>query len=602
MTRDEGKSNEFLSAPQWSQDRALAKADLICKAEEFMKIHGSAFRSSGEAIRRFLNLFNDKKIGEEIRESLPKKKISFRSFYRWKRSYESKGLVGLLEHYNNGGPKIDAEVMETIRTLIWKNHLSTDTDIFEDLHSLVSKDKIPSYATVRRHAKDFREKEWPALVLHHEGRKGLRDRNMLPVLGKMDEAIVRPLQRLEMDSTLADLFTGEKDSVILTKDGRRCKVLGVIDVYSRMAKVHLTERETGFMIGQLIRDRILAWGLPELIVIDNGKPYKNRRVLGFLRGLGVAVLICIPGCPEQKPFIERFFGTLTGKLFRRLRGYSGNSIKNKPKEIEIAYTKDELQEIIDRWIENVYAETVHSGTGQRPRERMNLPGFKAVTVSARDLDILLMEQAERTVRQGFISFDGARFFHQKLPEGRKVSVRINDFDASELLVYANGQYICTAVDPARKGWTPQEKKEAKKLRNQELRTRIKANRAFQNKTERADESILSQIENAEKKSPVMLPRKAELIPFPEHERIQFTGDERPAERFEPPPCEETPESLLIRSNQEMYLYVRRKELAGLELEEHERAFLDHFIETTEFRLIGAHLDHTLEKEVSAGGK
>ena len=42
--------------------------------------------------------------------------------------------------------------------------------------------------------------------------------------------------------------------------------------------------------------------------------------------------------------------------------------ENKPYEIEIKYTMTEAQKLIDEWVEFVYSETIHSFTGQRPRE------------------------------------------------------------------------------------------------------------------------------------------------------------------------------------------------------------------------------------------
>ncbi|MFC1857396.1 hypothetical protein ACFL9U_05125 [Thermodesulfobacteriota bacterium] len=60
--------------------------------------------------------------------------------------------------------------------------------------------------------------------------------------------------------------------------------------------------------------------------------------------------------------------TLSEKLFRRTSGYSGNRVENKPHEIEIKYTMTEAQKLIDAWLELVYSETIHSSTGQRPRE------------------------------------------------------------------------------------------------------------------------------------------------------------------------------------------------------------------------------------------
>ena len=588
----------FTEAPEWSQNIALTRADILKKYDEFLAVHSNLQKIKGT--QRYVELFNNGLVDKDLREKLKDKKISKNTLYRWTKDFKNKGLPGLLCAWNNGGCRIDPEVQRTIESLIWKNHLCTYQDILEDLQYLVLKEKIPSYSTIRIYAKKYKKENWAALVLEHEGQKGLRDRNMQVVLGRADENITRPNQRWELDTTVADIFTGKKikDSVINTSDGKRCKIIGVEDTYSRMARFFVVEHETGLMVGKLIKDRILAWGHPEEIVIDNGKPYKNRRVLVFLRSLGVSVHICIPGNPVEKPFIERVFGTLSRKLFRRLPGYSGNSVQNRPNEIEIEYTKEELQEIIDRYVTNVYAETVHSSTGQRPRERMSPAGFRPKTVAERDLDILLMEKFERKVRQGHISYDNGKFFHPKLPEGEIVTIRVNDFEASELIVYYKSHYLCTAIDLSRKGKSPNKIREARKERTQELRTRIKANNALLKKHENPDSGVLSLIEHKEQSKPPEISRKPEILPFPETQNVSYTGNKSEEKQTETSQNidDHEPEEKLIRNNQERYLDIRRRERSGEPLDDYDKRFLDEFLESDLYDLIGSFLDEELAKE------
>lgn len=596
------KSNiPFFEAPQWNQNIAIAKADFLELSEEVIQVQGAEL-GTVRALKRFLSAFNRGLTGKEIKEKLRGKPVSKSKYYRWLKAYEREGLSGLLDKYNNGGPRIPSEIRQAIERLIWENHECRFKDVHEDLCVIFSKDKVPCYTTIRDHVKRYKEKNWAALVLHHEGQKGLRDRNMAVALGRMDADLIEPNAKWEIDTTVADQFTRRTvtDVVCITKDGKRCKLIGIEDIFSRSLKYHLTEKETALVVGQVIRDRILMWGVPKEIVIDNGKPYKNRRVLHFLESIGVTVRICTPGSPEEKPHIERAFRTLSEKLFRRLVGYSGNCVQTRPSEIEIRYTMAEAQRVIDEYVDNVYAENVHRSTGQRPRERMAQPGFTPRTIPERELDILLMEEYERRVRQGHIDCQNGKYFHQRLPEGQKVQICINDFDASEVIVFKNNRFLCVAEDPARKGWTPQQIKESKKKRNQELRTRIKAHEALIDKRSPKDARIHALIDHHKKLKPVEFPKKAEVINFPELKNISYirpdVGSTAPEESIAT--TGETQESKLIQNNQEYYLDIMKRKQSGQLLDELDHAFLEEFLTSNEYRLLGSHLRKELTRRAS----
>jgi len=584
----------FHEAPEWNQKRALLKADILKMADEFISTHPKLGKDKG--LMRFVEFFNNDFIDRDLRGKLRDKKFSIDKYYNWSKRHELFGLTGLLDWYHNPGCRIVPEIRTYIKKLIWQDHLTRFKDIFEDLQVIFGKE-APSYYSIRNFAKGYREKFWAELVYNCEGLKGLRDRNMEVALGRADEDLTQPNQRWEIDTTIADIFTGRKVKgvVLKTKEGKRCKIIGVIDDYSRLARLYLVERETALMVGYVIKDCMLAWGVPIVLVIDNGSPYRNRRILPFLRSIGISVHICIPGNPIEKPYIERFFRTLTEKFFRRLSGYSGNSVQTRPNEIEIKYTMAELQGLMDEYIDNVYAESIHRSTGQRPRERMSQPGFTPKTINERELDVLMMLEYERKVRQGHITYQGGKYFHPKLPEQRTVTIKPNDFDASELLVFIDRKFLCTAVDYARKGKTPHEIMEAKKERNRELRTRIKAHEALLDKTETKDQRIHALIEHGKKNKPVELPKKADVLEFPEVKGIPFSrpGSEQGLTETENEVWEGHQERL-IKSKQEMYLNVTERKQKGLPLDSFDQQFLEEFTSSNEYKMVGPYLNRQLQ--------
>lgn len=589
----------FIEAPEWNQDIALARSELIGRADEYIDIHSPEIGVT-RSLQLFLKAYNKGRVCSEIRKRLKGKRVRKSTYYAWVDRYKRYSLSGLLEGYSNGGCRIAPEIIEEIKRLIWENHLCRYQDIFEDLQVVFSKEKLPSYSAIRRYAKPYREKKWPELVLKHEGQKGLRDRNMLPVLGRMDEYLRSPNQKWEIDTTIADLFTGRKieDVIIKTKDGKRCKIIGIIDVYSRMVKYIFVEKETALMVGTVLRDRFLTWGIPDELVIDNGRPYKNNRVLEFLKSIGVSVHCCIPGNPVEKPHIERSFRTLSEKLFRRSLGYSGNCVQTRPNEIQIEYTMAEAQEMTNEWTDSVYAETIHRSTGQRPRERMSQPGFIPKTIHERELDILLMETHDRKVRQGHITYLDGKYFHPLLPEGQDVIVRPNDFDASEILVFIGGKYLCTAIEPKIKGKTPSEILEMKKERNRELRTRIKAHEALIDKNKPKDQRIHDLIEHCKNNRPIQFPKNAQVLELPGLANISYSNPD--TERVDQENQSNTTigkqEGRLIRTRQEKFLDCKKRLSAGEALDDFDNQFLHDFENSNEYRMIGSLLERQLVAE------
>ena len=82
--------------------------------------------------------------------------------------------------------------------------------------------------------------------------------------------------------------------------------------------------------------------------------------------------------PDDRPFIERFFGTLTQTLSRRLPGGLPNKpatpssrLREAAKDLQLVVTAQELQELLDATVWN-YHGTPHSGLGGlTPLERLS---------------------------------------------------------------------------------------------------------------------------------------------------------------------------------------------------------------------------------------
>lgn len=97
--------------------------------------------------------------------------------------------------------------------------------------------------------------------------------------------------RWEMDSTSAD---------VMCTDGRQALV-GVIDVWSRRAKLLVAPTSRALAITALMKRAILDWGVPVSVKFDNGQDYVARHTMGALADLGIAFIPCPPYAPRKSP-------------------------------------------------------------------------------------------------------------------------------------------------------------------------------------------------------------------------------------------------------------------------------------------------------------
>src|SRR6185312_4231916 len=108
--------------------------------------------------------------------------------------------------------------------------------------------------------------------------------------------------------------------VMCVEGNRTCRVklTAVIDVFTRRARIVVSDQPRATATMAVLRRAILDFGLPATMKADNGKEFRSRSVEVFCADLGIAAEWSRPFSPEQKGHIERFFKTLLHELFETL--------------------------------------------------------------------------------------------------------------------------------------------------------------------------------------------------------------------------------------------------------------------------------------------
>ena len=137
-----------------------------------------------------------------------------------------------------------------------------------------------------------------------------------------------------------------------TSDGRRFRILTILDEYSRECLAAEVKRQftAEDVIGQLFQIIILRGIIPEHIRSDNGPEFTAKAVREWLGRLGVKTLFIEPGSPWENGYIESFNGKFRDELLNR----------------EIFTTLEEAKVLIGWWRREYNEFRPHSALGYKP--------------------------------------------------------------------------------------------------------------------------------------------------------------------------------------------------------------------------------------------
>lgn len=283
-------------------------------------------------------------------------------------------------------------------------------------------------------------------------------------LGRMDATVTCAHQMWEIDTTKADL---------ICTDGRK-NILGIIDRWSRRARFLVVDSESAQSVRRMLVTTIIAWGvMPQVLKVDNGSGFINASLGTALDILGIALDVCLPGHPEDKPHVERLFGTFNRQRAPLLKGFSGHNVAQAQKlrakakkekgraVIEAGIDSAELQRILDAWTDGEYHQRTHSSLGMSPMEKWRRsPEPARAAPSPALLKIALSAYVGvATVGKRGVRWSNGRYWSAALAPwlDRQVVLRRDEDDLGALFVFdLDGNFIDTAVNHERAGVSQQQ--------------------------------------------------------------------------------------------------------------------------------------------------
>lgn len=353
---------------QRDQDRSSILADW----KNYQQLSGQAIKKSMDSYAIYYNA-GQRQGMENIHQRIPK--ISSRTLYRWHQTIQKKGHLGAEFGKRKGSGKIDSqpELKEFVVAMMTVYPHSKSSQGIKALRAKF-KDRpdisLPSQGRLNAWMNTWKEANaqlFSAVTNPDEWKN-----KYMAAFGSMSEHIVRLNQLWEFDGTPAD---------IMFTDGRH-SINGVIDVYSRRAKMYVTPTAKSTAVAAIIRAALLDWGVPEVAKTDNGSDYTSYHITRVIADLQIEQDLCQPFCPWEKPHVERFFRTFAHDLVELLPGFIGHSVADrkaiearktfsdrlfkKDAVIEVNMTAAEFQKFADDWCNNIYHHNKHSELGKTP--------------------------------------------------------------------------------------------------------------------------------------------------------------------------------------------------------------------------------------------
>ena len=172
--------------------------------------------------------------------------------------------------------------------------------------------------------------------------------------------------------------------------------------------------------------RCVRRGVPDAIYVDNGAVYSSLQFNAACATLGIQRIKAAPYAPEGKGKIERWFESLRLQFLPEV-------------EVSNLTTLTELNESLWAWLECMYHQHEHSQTQQTPLAR-----YTAGLEHVRHADpetvrrAFLWRETRQVRKDATLSLQGNRYQVEPQLAGRKLELRFDPFDLSQIELYLDG--------------------------------------------------------------------------------------------------------------------------------------------------------------------
>lgn len=322
---------------------------------------------------------------------------------------------------------------ETVSDIV--DAIQCQLEKYNALRPLTDQVVIPSSSTLRRRIKE-----------NGEFRRLLKQKGQLAAVKAMRWSVklrnqYRLLQRIEGDTHILDIElvnefgdTIGKAALTILLDVASRRVIGW-DISINPPSAQKTIRA--------LKDSIHRVGVGEEYRVDNGSENTKKDALdGLFPLLGPNIKYCRVRRPNEKPYVERWFKTLTTRLTHHLRGTTFSNPRDcgdYPSEKKAIYTLEVLKKRFEDWLENDYHNRRHRGIGTSPNKQWaklvaQQPALRQI--ASEDMSRLFLSKTSSSLVNGRVRFKNLQWSCGELKnlkdQGSKKQALTIFYDATDL--------------------------------------------------------------------------------------------------------------------------------------------------------------------------
>ncbi|WP_297810810.1 Mu transposase C-terminal domain-containing protein [uncultured Methylophaga sp.] len=448
---------DFQAHPKHLKENALRKLAYVNEAKHFYDVRLTQ--------KQKLDLIN--RVAEEIQDSKPPK--SWTTITRWIKSYinSDENINSLVdEHFKKGNrtPRFGIEVEALIQKAI-DHYLTRERPTikksYKRLATLAWESEIthyPCYDSFRKRIEALDQ------FLVYERRFNRRTAERIFRYYGAGSRPTRPLEITEIDHTPIPFCVVDDETRLPLG---RPTLTTLIDKYSKMVlgfylsfsppsilsvieclRHAILPKEELKIIYPNIQLDWLAYGIPEVILVDNGKEFLSNDFNEICGSLGIQKPRSPPRHPWYKGLVERHFRTIADGLLNDIPGKTFNNIFEKheydpQKDAIISFSA--LVEIVHQWIVDIYNNSKNSSTNVPPNTLWSSEIEWYPPRMPKSLDMLritLGKTEERSLQHYGVDFESLRYnsrelslLRRKLKDGNKVKIKYDPSDIGQIFVF-----------------------------------------------------------------------------------------------------------------------------------------------------------------------